>query len=77
MRLQQVTDTNALQDWMPYVARLLGASWATCYDVRKALKEAGLTNYDIYLTVKGAAITYPHVKEVLDQTEPDDLPWVD
>jgi len=71
MRRRIEVDTNALPDLMPLVSSILGQSGTTLEDVRSALQARGMSEYDIYLTVKGAAITYPHVQQVLDSTLPD------
>jgi hypothetical protein len=70
----EVVDTNALPDLIPLVSSILGQSGTTLADVRSALQARGLTEYDIYLTVKGAAIIYPHVRQVLDESCPDTQP---
>ena len=67
----EVVDTNTLPDLMPLVSSILGQSGTTLADVRDALQARGLSEYDIYLTVKGAAICYPHVRQVLDDSLPD------
>jgi len=64
----------ALQDMMPRVAKMLGVSGSTLEDVRNTLKSEGMSDYDIYLTVKGAAITYPHVAEAVADAIPDTQP---
>ena len=70
----EVVDTNALPDLVPLVSSILGQSGTTLADVRSALQARGLSEYDIYLTVKGAAIIYPHVQQVLDESCPDTQP---
>ena len=75
MRRKQVIDTNTLPDLMPLVSSILGQSGTTLADVRSALQARGLSEYDIYLTVKGAAICYPHVADVVaEESIPDTLP---
>jgi hypothetical protein len=54
-------------DSMPRVAKILGTSGSTLADVHDALKAEGMSEYDIYLTVKGAAMCYPHVREALTE----------
>lgn len=70
-RRNEVVDTNALPDLMPLVSSILGQSGTTLDDVRSALQARGLSEYDIYLTVKGAAICYPHVQQVLNESLPN------
>lgn len=71
----KVVDTNKLPDYMPLVSNILAQSGTTLQDVRAALKERGVSEYDIYLTVKGAAIIWPHVAQVLqDEAIPDTQP---
>lgn len=75
MRRRNEVDTNKLPDLMPLVSSILGQSGTTLADVRSALQSRGLSEYDIYLTVKGAAITYPHVALVLNEERiPDTEP---
>ncbi len=71
MRRRNEVDTNALPDLMPLVSNICAQSGTTLADVHDALKSRGLSEYDIYLTVKGAAVTYPHVAEVLNDGIPD------
>lgn len=70
----EVVDTNTLPDLMPLVSSILGQSGTTLADVRDALQSRGLSEYDIYLTVKGAAICYPHVQQALNDSLPDTQP---
>lgn len=71
MRRRIEVDTNALPDMMPRVANMLSVSGSTLESVRNTLKSEGVSEYDIYLTLKGAAITYPHVGEALNEAIPD------
>ncbi len=70
-RRNEVVDTNALPDLMPLVSSILGQSGTTLDDVRSALQARGLSEYDIYLTVKGAAMIWAHVKDALDESLPN------
>lgn len=63
-----------MDDMMPRVARLLSVCGSTLEDVRNTLKSEGVSDYDIYLTVKGAAITYPHVAQAVADAIPDTQP---
>lgn len=56
-----------LPDLMPRVARLLTSSGSTIDSVRDTLLAEGVEEYDIYLTMVGASLTYPHVKVALDE----------
>jgi hypothetical protein len=67
-------DTNKLPDLMPRVAKMLSNSGVTIQDVIAELRTTDLTEYSIYLTIKGAAVTYPHVKAALDEACPDTQP---
>ena len=64
----------ALQDLMPRIGRLLSVSGSTLESVRTTLRNEGVSEYDIYLSVKGAAITYPHVAEAVADAIPDTQP---
>jgi Mn-dependent DtxR family transcriptional regulator len=55
-----------LPDLMPRVAKMLTVSGVTVADVVAELRNTDLTEYSIYLTLKGAAMCYPHVKEAID-----------
>lgn len=71
----KAVDTNALPDYMPLVSNILAVSGNTLQDVRAALKERGVSDYGVYLTVKGAAMCYPHVAQVLqEESIPDTQP---
>lgn len=59
----------ALPDLMPRIARLLGASGSTISGVRATLLSEGYSEYDIYLSVKGAALCYPHVADALAEEQ--------
>lgn len=62
----------ALPDLMPRIAKALGVRGSTIAGVRATLLSEGYSEYDIYLSVKGAAITYPHVREALaEESIPD------
>lgn len=75
MRRRNEPDPNKLPDYMPLVSNILAQSGTTLQDVRAALKERGVSDYDIYLTVKGAAMCYPHVAQVVeDERTPDTQP---
>lgn len=63
-----------MDDMMPRVAKMLGVSGTTIASVRETLLSEGVSEYDIYLTIKGAAITYPHVRDALEEAIPDTLP---
>lgn len=56
-----------LPDLMPRVARLLTSSGSTIDSVRDTLLAEGVEESDIFLTVVGASLTYPHVKQALDE----------
>lgn len=63
-----------MDDMMPRVAKMLSVVGSTLEDVRNTLKSEGVSEYDIYLTVKGAAMCYPHVAEAVADAIPDTLP---
>lgn len=63
-----------MDDMMPRVAKMLSVVGSTLEDVRTKLKSEGVSDYDIYLTVKGAALTYPHVAEAVEDAIPDTQP---
>lgn len=67
MRRQQAVDTNALPDMMPRVAQMLGVTGSTISQVREQLQHEGWSESDIYFTIKGAAMCYPHVKQALEE----------
>ena len=73
MRRKEV-DTNRLPDLMPRVARMLDVQGVTIQDVVAELRTTDLPEYSIYLTIKGAAMCYPHVKQALDDAVPDTEP---
>lgn len=52
-------------DNMARVAKMLGNSGVSLHNVRDTLLAEGMSEYDIYLTVKGAAMCYPHVAQVV------------
>jgi len=54
-------------DHMPRVANMLGSRGTTLANVRDTFKAEGMSEYDIYLTIKGAAMCYPHVAEVVQE----------
>jgi hypothetical protein len=56
-----------VDDMMPRVAKMLGVSGSTIASVRATLLSEGVSEYDIYLTVKGAAMCYPHVADALSE----------
>ncbi len=60
-------DTNRLPDLMPRVAKMLSVSGVTVADVVAELRNTDLTEYSIYLTLKGAAMCYPHVKAAMEE----------
>lgn len=62
-------------DNMARVAKMLGMTGITLANVRDTLKAEGVSEYDIYLTCKGAAMLYPHVAAVLQEERiPDTIP---
>jgi hypothetical protein len=63
-------DTNKLPDLMPRVAAMLSVSGVTLLDVVGELRKTDLTEYSIFVTIKGAAMCYPHVQDALDQALP-------
>jgi hypothetical protein len=67
-------DTNKLPDLMPRVAKMLSVQGVTIQDVIAELRTTDLTEYSIYLTIKGAAMCYPHVQAALDEAIPDTEP---
>lgn len=71
MRRRNEVDPNALQDHMGRVANMLSVRGSTIASVRQTLLSEGVSEYDIYLTVKGAAMIWAHVREALDETLPD------
>jgi len=73
MRRRNEVDTNALPDLMPRVARMLEVSGVTIQDVIAELRTTDLSEYNIFLTLKGAAMCYPHVKAAMDEAMPDTL----
>lgn len=56
-----------LPDLMPRVANMLTSSGSTVDSVRDTLLAEGVAEHDIFLTVVGASLTYPHVKLALDE----------
>jgi len=74
MRRRNEVDTNALPDLMPRVARMLEVTGVSIEDVVAELRTTDLTEYNIFLTIKGAAMCYPHVKQALADACPDTLP---
>lgn len=68
-----VIDTNKLPDLMPRVARMVGAG-ASMQDVLAELRNSDLTEYSIFVTIKGAAMCYPHVQEALSEDLPPTEP---
>lgn len=52
-------------DNMARVAKMLGMTGVTLHNVRDTLLAEGMSEYDIYLTCKGAAMLYPHVAQVV------------
>jgi len=70
----KAVDTNKLPDLMPRVARMLTVAGVTMADVVADLRTTDLSEYSIFLTIKGAAMCYPHVKEALDDYMPDTEP---
>jgi hypothetical protein len=69
--MRKAIDTNKLPDLMPRVARMLEVQGVTIQDVIAELRTTDLTEYSIFLTIKGAAMSYPHVKQALDEVLPD------
>lgn len=64
-----------MQDRLVQVARILSVGGTTLQNVRDTLYAEGMSEYDIFLTVKGAAILYPHVAEVVQADSiPDTIP---
>ena len=62
-------------DAMARVAKMLNVSGVTLQNVRDTLYAEGMSDYDIYLTCKGAAMLYPHVAVVLHEERcPDTIP---
>lgn len=74
MRRRIKVDTNKLPDLMPRVASMLDVQGVTIQDVIAELRTTDLTEYNIFLTIKGAAMCYPHVKQALDDAIPDTEP---
>jgi hypothetical protein len=54
-------------DNMARVAKMLGSSGVTLQNVRDTLYAEGMSDYDIFLTCKGAALLYPHVAQVVQE----------
>ena len=52
-------------DNMARVAKMLGNSGITLQHVHDTLVAEGVSEYDIFLTCKGAAMLYPHVAQVV------------
>jgi intergrase/recombinase len=67
-------DNNKLPDLMPRVAKMLSVSGVTLADVVAELRNTDLSEYSIYVTIKGAAMCYPHVQAALDEAMPDTEP---
>lgn len=65
--MAKAIDTNALPDMMPRVGQMLGVRGSTVAQVRQQLQHEGWSESDIYFTIKGAAMCYPHVKEALEE----------
>lgn len=61
----------ALPDLMPRIAKMLESASVSIANVRETLLREGVSEYDIYLSVKGAAVTYPHVADALNEAIPD------
>jgi hypothetical protein len=53
---------------------MLDVQGVTIQDVVAELRTTDLPEYSIYLTIKGAAMCYPHVKQALDDAVPDTEP---
>lgn len=70
MRRRTEVDTNKLQDHMGRVASMLSVVGSTVAGVREQFLSEGMSEYDIYLTVKGAAMIWAHVREALDDSLP-------
>jgi Mn-dependent DtxR family transcriptional regulator len=50
---------------MTRISKMLGVRGTTLKEVHDTLLSEGVSEYDIFLTCKGAAIIYPHVADVL------------
>ena len=50
---------------MTRIAKMLGVSGTTLQEVHDTLIAEGVSEYDIFLTCKGAALLYPHVAAVI------------
>ena len=61
-------------DTMARVAKMLGNSGVTLQHVHDTLVAEGMSEYDIFLTCKGAAMLWPHVAEAIADACPDTLP---
>lgn len=59
---------------MTRIGKMLGVNGTTLKEVHDTLLSEGVSEYDIFLTVKGAAMIYPHVQQVLDDSTPDTQP---
>ena len=70
MRRRNEVDPNALQDHMGRVANMLSVRGSTIASVRDQLLSEGVSEYDIYLTVKGAAMIWAHVADALTEAMP-------
>lgn len=60
---------------MTRIGKMLGVRGTTLKEVHDTLLSEGVSEYDIFLNCKGAALIYPHVADVLAEEEvPDTLP---
>lgn len=59
---------------MTRIGKMLSVSGVTLQDVHDTLLSEGVSEYDIFLNCKGAAILYPHVQAALDEAIPPTQP---
>jgi hypothetical protein len=60
---------------MTRIGKMLGVRGTTLKSVHDTLIAEGVSEYDIYLNCKGAAMIYPHVADVLaEESIPDTQP---
>lgn len=59
---------------MTRISKMLGVSGTTLQDVHDTLRSEGVSEYDIFLNCKGAAMIYPHVQDALNEAIPPTQP---
>jgi len=54
---------------MTRIAKMLSVNGITLREVHDTLLSEGVSEYDIFLTCKGAAMLYPHVADVIAEEQ--------